>query len=207
MGIFGRLGVPGTAEKKRGGEEGHKFHGHQPDTLTEQGRPDTGLQNILVALQGIDNELDDELVRLACYMAKQRKGRVFAVYGIEVPRTLPVDAELPEQAAKATSVLDRAVATAERLNFTLEPEIVQSRSWGASLVDEAEAHNCALIIMGIAYQIGRSGRFELGEAVPYVLTHARCRVWVIRAAQRADARTGDQQASASYPPGLSDRRA
>jgi nucleotide-binding universal stress UspA family protein len=188
--IFGRFGTQGSTEKHRGEAE-RRFRRHHHHMPAEQDRADTGGKNILVALQG--DELDDELITLAYYMVRQRKGQVFAVYGIEVPRTLPVDAELPEQAAKATSVLEHAVSTAERLNFTLEPEIVQSRSWGASLVDEAEAHQCALIIMGISYRMGRGGRFELGDAVPYVLAHARSRVWVIRAAQRNDSQSSNQR--------------
>jgi len=198
VGIFGRFGPQGSTEKKRVEEE-RKFRQHLPDMPVEQERADVGWRNILVALQG--DELDDELVTLACNMAKQRKGRVFAVYSIEVPRTLPVDAELPEQAAQATRVLERAVATAERLNFTVEPEIVQSRSKGASLVDEANAHQCALIILGVSPPTKRAKRegdkFELGDVVPYVLAHAKSRVWVIRAAQWGDALEHDQRPAGS----------
>ena len=146
------------------------------------GEQSTTLRNVLVAIHG--DEMDDELVKLGCMMARVKKGRVFGVYGVEVPRTLPVDATLPEVTEKAGEALEHAVALAEGANSEIEPEIVQSRNYGHSLVDEAEAHQCGLIILGIPYRTDRSGRFDPGETVPYVLTHAKCRVWVIRGQQR-----------------------
>jgi nucleotide-binding universal stress UspA family protein len=142
----------------------------------------TIFRNVLVAIHG--DEMDDELVKLGCMMARVKKGRVFGVYGVEVPRTLPVDATLPEVTEKAGEALEHAVSLAEGANSEIEPEIVQSRNYGHSLVDEAEAHQCGLIILGIPYRTDRSGRFDPGETVPYVLTHAKCRVWVIRGQQR-----------------------
>ena len=142
----------------------------------------TALRNVLIAIHG--DEMDDELVRLACSMVKFRKGRVFAVYSVEVPRTLAVDAALPEITQKAGPALEHAVGIAEQMNFEIEPEIVQARDYGHSLVDEAEAHECGLIILGIPYRTDRSGRFDPGAAVNYVLNQAKCRVWVIRGQRR-----------------------
>ncbi len=139
-------------------------------------------RNVLVAIHGDD--MDEELVRLGCMMAKAKKGRVFGVYGVEVPRTLPVDAALPEVTEKAGHALEQAVVMAEHANSEIEPEIVQSRNYGQSLVDEADSHQCGLLILGIPYRTDRSGRFDPGETIPYVLNHAKCRVWVIRGQQR-----------------------
>lgn len=144
------------------------------------GKPTPG-SNVLVALHA--DEMDDELVRLGCLMAKARHGRVFGIYSVEVPRTLPIGAPLLEAIEKAEKALERALELAEGAQCELEPEIVQGRHSGHSLVEEAAAHRCGLIILGIPYRPDRSGRFDLGQTVPYVLRHAACRVWVIRSQQ------------------------
>jgi nucleotide-binding universal stress UspA family protein len=187
MSILERLGLhPGRAAEKLD-TDGETF-AHFSASSRQSGRISTGSENgggarnVLVAIHG--DEMDDELVRLGCMMAKGKRGRVFGVYGVEVPRTLPVDATLPEVTEKAGQALEHAVEMAERANFEIEPEIVQSRNYGQSLVDEADSHQCALLILGIPYRLDRSGRFDPGEVIPYVLTHAKCRVWVIRGQQR-----------------------
>jgi nucleotide-binding universal stress UspA family protein len=185
MSILERLRLhPGRAADKL--DDGKEIaHYSVPGREAKTGTPaetSGGPRNVLVAIHG--DEMDDELVRLSCMMAKGKKGRVFGVYGVEVPRTLPVDATLPDVTEKAGQALEHAVELAERANFEIEPEIVQSRNYGQSLVDEAESHQCGLLILGIPYRTDRSGRFDPGEVVPYVLTHAKCRVWVIRGHQR-----------------------
>jgi K+-sensing histidine kinase KdpD len=186
MSILERLHLhPGRVADKvdTEGEIAHySFPGRESGKVPANAESGTGARNVLVAIHG--DEMDDELVRLSCMMAKGKKGRVFGVYGVEVPRTLPVDATLPEVTEKAGQALEHAVELAERANFEIEPEIVQSRNYGQSLVDEAESHNCGLLILGIPYRTDRSGRFDPGEIIPYVLTHAKCRVWVIRGQQR-----------------------
>ncbi len=186
MSILERLGLhPGRVAEKID-TDGETF-AHFSAISRQNGKANPGSEpgtrrNVLVAVHG--DEMDDQLVRLGCMMAKASKGKVFGVYGIEVPRTQPVDATLPEFTEKADVALEHAVELAESANYEIEPEIVQSRNYGQSLVDEAEAHQCGLIILGIPYRTDRCGRFDPGETVPYVLNHAKCRVWVIRGQQR-----------------------
>jgi K+-sensing histidine kinase KdpD len=189
MNILERLGIhPGSRASDKPESNGDTAH-YSASSRTSRAtgpltpsEPSTTFRNVLVAIHA--NEMDDELVRLACQMVKPRKGRVFAIYVVEVPRTLPVDATLAEVTEKAGPALEHAVAVAEQTNFEIEPEIVQTRDYGRSLVEEAEAHECGLIIMCIPYRTDRSGRFDPGEAVSYVLKQAKCRVWVIRGQQR-----------------------
>src|SRR6185312_16317833 len=64
-------------------------------------------KNVLVVVTG--SEQDRELVTLACTIAKTKKSQVYAVYGIEVPRTLPVDAEMARESEQGNTALDSAV--------------------------------------------------------------------------------------------------
>lgn len=193
MGLFERLGLPaGHATKIIDGQHPDAPHAGggtapKPDMLPlpegTDGKPANCKRNILVALSG--KELDTEIVTLACSLSKTKKGAAFVVYGIEVPRKLPIDAELPEETAAASTALETAVSVAHQMQVHVEPEIIQSRHFGQSLVEEANAHECVLLIVGLPYRIGIGGNFDLGETADYVLKNAPCKVWLVRG-QRAE---------------------
>jgi nucleotide-binding universal stress UspA family protein len=135
----------------------------------------SGSRNILVALSGAP--IDGDLVRMACFMTRHNKGHVYVVHVLEVPRTLPLDAQL--QNPEVDAILDRAIEAAEEVNYQVEAEVVQARDAGSGIVDEAKDRDCSLIIMGLVPR-QRFGRFDMGRTVPYVLEHADCRVFVVR---------------------------
>ena len=66
------------------------------------------LKEILVPVDGSEASLD--ALALACSIAKRNKGKVYAVYVIEVARTLPLDADLTPEVQKGEEIL----AAAER---------------------------------------------------------------------------------------------
>ncbi|TMC33838.1 MAG: hypothetical protein E6J31_17715, partial [Chloroflexi bacterium] len=70
------------------------------ETETSKSAPGVGATgDIAVVVE--DNKLDNELVRLACLMAKKAKRKVHLVYIIEVPRTLPLKAVLTKESEHA----------------------------------------------------------------------------------------------------------
>ena len=139
---------------------------------------------ILVPVNG--NPTDEEAIALACETARRSKSAVFAIYVIEVKRTLPLDVDLPPEAAKGDNVLGRAERVAEDFGVELETEILQARDVGTAIVDEALEREVDLIVMGIAYK-RKFGEFDLGHTAPYVLKNAPCRVWLARAAPSVNA--------------------
>ena len=207
MGLFERLGIPaGHATKIIDGQHPHAPHAGGGTTPKADMLPlpegDDGKQafckrNILVAISG--KELDTEIVTLACNLSKTKKGSVFVVFGIEVPRKLPIDAELPEETAAASSALETAANVAQQVQVHVDPEIIQSRHFGQSLVEEAIAHECILLIVGLPYQIGIGGNFDLGETADYVLKNAPCKVWLVRG-QRAELGAQSEQSERSERP-------
>ena len=134
---------------------------------------------ILVPVNG--NTTDDDAVALACEIGRRGKAAVYAIYVIEVKRTLPLDVDLPPEAAKGDTVLARAERVAEEFGIDLETEILQARDVGTAIVDEALERDIDLIVMGIGYK-RKFGEFDLGHTAPYVLKNAPCRVWLARAA-------------------------
>ena len=131
------------------------------------------------------NQTDDEAVALACDVARQHKAAVFAIYVIEVKRTLPLDVDLPPEAARGDAVLARAEERAEEWSVDLNTELLQARDVGTAIVDEAIERQVDLIVMGVSYK-RKYGEFDLGRTATYVLKNAQCRVWLVRAAVASD---------------------
>lgn len=135
------------------------------------------LPKLLISVSG--GKADEEVIRLACMIAKRRKGKVYVVHVIEVQRALPLDAEVGSEIEKGEKVLARAETIADTLDCEVETDLLQAREVGPALVDEAVERGVELIIMGMDYK-KRFGEFDLGSAVPYVLKNAPCRVLVWR---------------------------
>jgi nucleotide-binding universal stress UspA family protein len=134
---------------------------------------------ILVPVKG--NPIDDEALELACTLARPMKAPIHAIHVIEVKRTLPLDAELHDEAEHGEDILNHAEQVAEKLGQAVYTDLLQARDVGPAIVDEALERGVDLIILGITYK-KRFGEFDLGKTVPYVLKHAPCRVWVCRQA-------------------------
>lgn len=136
-------------------------------------------KRILVPISG--NPTDDEMITLACGIAKRTKGEVHAVYIIEVKRTLPLDADLPPEAERGEMVLEQAERVAEEADYKIQADLLQARDVGPTIVDEARERQADLIVLGITYK-KRFGEFDLGRTAPFILKHAPCRVWICRQA-------------------------
>jgi nucleotide-binding universal stress UspA family protein len=132
---------------------------------------------ILVPING--NPTDEEVLELACEMARRSKAQVYAIHVIEVKRTLPLDAELQEEAQRGEGFLNRAEQIGERLGVAVNTDLLQARDVGSAIVDEVLERGIDLIVIGITYK-KKYSEFDLGETLPYVLKHAPCRVWVWR---------------------------
>lgn len=145
-----------------------------------------GLENggdIEVILSG--KQLDRELVPLACLLAKKAKSRIHLISIIEVPRTLPLATPRMQEAQQAETRLAEALTMAEKAGCDAEAVVVQVRDAAPAIIDEARDHHCALIMLGQGLNADHRVHNEVGKVIPYVLTHAPCRVWVIQDQQAA----------------------
>jgi len=136
-------------------------------------------KRILVPVRG--NPTDEEMIGLACGIAKRTRAEVHVIYVIEVKRTLPLDADLPPEAERGEMVLEQAERVAEEWSQKIQADLLQARDVGSTIVDEARERQADLILLGITYK-KRFGEFDLGRTAPFVLKHAPCRVWVCRQA-------------------------
>jgi len=145
---------------------------------TSKAAPGVGTTgDIAVVVEG--KKLDNELVRLACLMAKKAKRKVHLVHVIEVPRTLPLKSVLTKESEQADKLLKEAMAIADEAGCEAVAEVVQAREAGSAIVDEAKDHACALILLGLVRDTHKA-HTDLGKMVLYVLANAPCRVWVVQ---------------------------
>lgn len=128
---------------------------------------------ILVPVAG--TAVDVETVKLACRLARKEKSKILAVHVIPIERSLPLDAELAGEVKKAESILERAEKVALEQGYEIETDLLQARSAGPSIVDEAVENGISLIVMGLTYK-RQFGQFSLGNVTPYVLKNAPCPV-------------------------------
>jgi nucleotide-binding universal stress UspA family protein len=139
--------------------------------------PTAGVRTILVPVDGSPASL--HAVALACTIAKKNKGKVFAVHVIEVKRSLPLDAELTEEASTGEDVLVRAEKVAQELDFKVDGELLQAREAGHAIVDEAMERGVDLILMGAEHK-APLGEYQMGRLTQYVMRAAPCNVWLWR---------------------------
>jgi APA family basic amino acid/polyamine antiporter len=163
--------------------------------LTKQ-VPEVAFRNILVPVFG--TKLDDDIVATAGRLAAaeqeeaesgEEETRLDLVYVIEVPLTLPLDAELPaEIEERAQRALKRSSDVAEEYeDVNVSAEVVRARGIGAGIVESAHRYGSEAIVIGGEPPtkikggaklggIGAAKPAEIGAATEYVLKKAPCRV-------------------------------
>lgn len=146
------------------------------DTLASTD-PMSGVRSILVPVDGSPASMD--AITLACSIAKKNKGKVYAVHVIEVKRSLPLDAELTDEATNGEGVLTRAERVANEADFKIEGELLQAREAGHAIVDEAMERGIDLILMGAEHK-APLGEYQMGRLTQYVVKAAPCNVWLWR---------------------------
>jgi basic amino acid/polyamine antiporter, APA family len=160
--------------------------------LTKQ-MPDVEYGNILVPVFGTD--LDDDIVSTAGRLAAAESDggaegtRLEVIHVIEVPLTLPLDAELPPgREEEARRVVERAREVGEEYkNVTVTATVSRAREVGAGIVEAARRSGAEAIIVGGEPPtkirggaklggIGAAKPAEIGAATEYVLKKAPCKV-------------------------------
>ena len=144
--------------------------------------PTAGVRTILVPVDGSPASMD--AIAFACSVAKRNKGKVYAVHVIEVKRSLPLDADLTEEASSGEDVLVRAEKVAQAADFKIEGELLQAREAGHAIVDEAMERGVDLILLGAEHK-APLGEYQMGRLTQYVLRAAPCSVWLWRHSVRA----------------------
>jgi len=108
------------------------------------------------------------LMALAVRMAKGRQAQLVAIYVIEVPYTLPIDAELPQEERAALEVLTAAEEIGRKASIEISTRTIRDRQTGPAVIQAAREEHASLIIMG-TYREHRYAGAPMGQAIEYVL--------------------------------------
>jgi nucleotide-binding universal stress UspA family protein len=136
---------------------------------------DIDYDHILVPIVG--SRISDEMMVLACQLATEKKSEIDALYVIEVPISLPLDAALEDDRQRAERAMKAAGVIASQFKVKLTPVIVTARNTGRAIVDEADRRRSEVIILGTVRKRRIADRV-FGTTVDYVLQHAPCEVLV-----------------------------
>lgn len=133
--------------------------------------------NVLVLVTG--GPTDSSAVSHAASLVRETRGHLIVLYVIQVNRSMPLDAEMPEQVSRAEQALNRAELAANLQRNVVEAEMLQAREIGAAVVHEAAVRDVDAIVISTAYAKA-NGRFSLGADIHYVLEYAACNVLLLR---------------------------
>ncbi len=124
------------------------------------------------------NESEEALVA-AARLADERAATIAVVYVLEVPMSLSLEADLPEQEAEADELLDDAVSLVEAYGVRAVARLARGRTAAAEIIREADQRGAELIALGAKRRHARTGTPIFGTTTDYVLKQAPCRVLVV----------------------------
>ncbi len=141
-------------------------------------------ERVIVPVNG--SKGDERVLTLVGEIVHRHPAFITLIYVVEVLQSMPLDAELPDEIDKGEQILTRAERFARSLlgnkGDRVTTDLLQARSAGAAIVDEAIERHADAIIMATINRV-KHGRSTIGETAPYVLKNAPCEVIVVRLAQ------------------------
>ena len=141
------------------------------------------VKRIVVPVNGL--RCDERAIRVAAQIADRKAIELTLIHVVEVKQFLPLDAELPGEIERGEAIIRGAETFADSLlagkGVNVESELLQARTAGTALVDEAIERHCDLIIMATRLRT-HHGRIGVGETTRYVLQSAPCEVMILRQA-------------------------
>lgn len=119
----------------------------------------------------------EHMIPLAIKAAARKGATVLAIYVIEVPMQLPVNAVMAEEERRALEALAAASAIAKRFGVELRTETVKTRNTGQAIVSTAVRERAHLVVLGMVRRAHFSGN-PFSGLIEYVSAHAPCDVLI-----------------------------
>lgn len=121
--------------------------------------------------------LSSHMMALAAKLARGERSELLAIYIIEVPYTLPPDAEMPLEERAALDALGAAEQIAGQSGVSIRTEILKARSTKQAVLDLAKRERANLIILG-SFREGKYTGAPLGRTIEEIAADAKCDVLI-----------------------------
>jgi basic amino acid/polyamine antiporter, APA family len=120
----------------------------------------------------------EEALVAAARLAAERRATIAAIAVLEVPRALPLDADLPDEEDEAHELLDSVRALLEPYGVRVVTRIARGRRAADVIVDEATRRQAELVVVGARRRDVARRTPVFGRTVASVLERSPCRVLV-----------------------------
>ena len=117
------------------------------------------------------------MMALAAKLASGERSELLDIYVIDVPYTLPPDAEMPVEERAALDALGAAETIATNTDVHLRTEIIKARSTKQAVLDLAKREKANLIILG-SFREGKYSGAPLGRTIEEIAADAKCDVLI-----------------------------
>src|SRR3954453_9753651 len=145
-------------------------------------------ERLLVPVNGTPG--DERVMSLVADLVHKHSVNITLIYVVEVEQAMPLDAELPAQIDRGESILARAEEFARTQPghklAVVSTDLLQARTAGAAIVDEAVERRVDAIVMATTSR-WKHGKIIIGDTAAYILKNAPCDVLVVRYAEPEEA--------------------
>ncbi len=93
-------------------------------------------------------------VELACRLGQEQKAEISLAYVLEIPRTLPLGAPMPEEEARGMEALTLAKTIVDLHRLPSTMKVLRARVAGQRIVQEAVEQEADMIVMGMKPGMG-----------------------------------------------------
>jgi len=140
-----------------------------PRPAAPEGYRELAYRSAIVPLLGYD--VSGRAMRAAAKLV-DADASVDAIYFLEVPPQLPLDAGMEDEEARGREVLEAARLRARDQKLKIRTALIRTRSAGAAIVEEAKRRNAEVVYLSMEHV----PRGVLGDTAAYVLEKRPCRV-------------------------------
>lgn len=117
------------------------------------------------------------MMALAARLARGEREELLAIYVIEMPYTLPPDAEMPLEERDALDAFGAAETIARNNGISIRTEIVKARATKQAVLDIAKRERAKLLIVG-DHREGKYVGAPLSRTIEEIAADAKCDVLI-----------------------------
>ena len=129
-------------------------------------------KNILIPTDGTPTS--EEIIEFICSIQGNINAVINVIYIIEVPRNLPLNADLPEKVELARDAITRVQMIAEKYVVNINTSIIYARTSDDSIITTAQELKCDVI--AIAQDNHKLRIFS--NTASNIYQRAKCNVWL-----------------------------